>query len=43
MSNEEAEQLMEVYDRWNSRANRERFLSRMKHKLQAKERYGRRY
>jgi hypothetical protein len=42
MSDEAAEQLMDVYDKWNSRENRERFLGRMKHKLQAKER-GRHY
>lgn len=38
MSDEAADQLMDIYDKWNSRANRERFLGRMKHKLQAKER-----
>ncbi|HSW37681.1 MAG TPA: hypothetical protein VLG37_04930 [Candidatus Saccharimonadales bacterium] len=39
MSDETAEQLMEIYDKWNTRASRERFLGRMKHKLNAKERY----
>jgi len=42
MSDEAAEELMEIYDKWNSRATRERFLGRMKHKLHAKER-GRRW
>lgn len=30
--------LMETYDKWDSRARRQRFLARMEHKLNAKER-----
>lgn len=42
MSDEAAEQIMDSFDeKWN-KANRDRFLNRMKHKLQAKER-GRRW
>jgi hypothetical protein len=34
--------LMETFDKWNVRVRRERFLARMEHKLNAKERrYGR--
>jgi hypothetical protein len=34
--------LMESFDKWNDRNKRERFLNKMKHKLQAKEnRYSR--
>lgn len=34
--------LMESFDKWNDRSKRERFLNKMKHKLQAKEnRYSR--
>lgn len=38
------EQLMETFDKWDSRARRERFLKRMEHKLHSKEQrlgYGR--
>ncbi|HVC36201.1 MAG TPA: hypothetical protein VNE40_02025 [Candidatus Dormibacteraeota bacterium] len=41
MSDEAAEKLMETYDKWNTRASRERFLGRMKHKLYTKERFSR--
>jgi hypothetical protein len=30
--------LMETFDRWNARDRRQRFLARMEHKLNAKER-----
>jgi hypothetical protein len=42
MSEEAAEQLMESFDEKWTRDTRNRFLNRMKHKLQAKER-GRRW
>lgn len=38
MSDEAADQLRDIYDKWDNRAKRERFLGRMKHKLHAKER-----
>lgn len=34
----EEETLMEAFDKWNVRERRERFLARMEHKLNAKER-----
>ena len=32
MSEDSAQQLMEMYDKWDSRENRRKFLSRMEHK-----------
>lgn len=33
------EQLMEIFDKWDDRDRRERFVRRMEHKLKAKEAY----
>jgi len=38
MSDEAAEKIMESFDRWKQEDQRSRFLNRMKHKLNAKER-----
>lgn len=38
MSDEAAEEIMESFDRWKQDNERKRFLGKMKHKLQAKER-----
>jgi hypothetical protein len=31
-------ELMNIYDKWDNRARRQRFVARMEHKLNAKER-----
>ncbi len=41
MSNEEAEALMNVYERWDAKQKRHEFISRMERKLNRKERRGR--
>jgi hypothetical protein len=38
MSDDSAQQLMEMYDKWDQRAVRRSFIARMEHKLHAKER-----
>jgi hypothetical protein len=38
MSNEEAEQLMETFEKWDDRQRKQDFLHRMEHKLHRKER-----
>lgn len=42
MSDEEAEALMEDFDRWNAKKEKQAFIRRMEHKLNRKEKYGRR-
>ncbi len=38
MSNEEAEAVMEAFDKWDAKDAKQRFISRMEHKLSRKER-----
>lgn len=38
MSEDTAQELMEMYDKWDSRERRRSFIQRMEHKLNAKER-----
>jgi len=38
MSDDSAQQLMDMYDKWDQRAERRNFIARMEHKLYAKER-----
>ena len=40
MSNDEAEALMEEFDKWDSRQAKHNFITRMEHKLYRKERLG---
>ncbi len=42
MSNEEADKLMESFEKWDTKHAKHDFLSRMEHKLDQKERSGRR-
>lgn len=42
MSNDEADALMEDFDRWNARQAKQAFIHRMERKLSRKERYSRR-
>lgn len=37
MSHDEADALMEQFDKWDSRARKREFISRMEHKLYRKE------
>jgi hypothetical protein len=41
MSDDDINQLMDVYDKWNSRDRRQRLRARLEHKLRAKEQYAR--
>lgn len=41
MSNEEAENLMDEFEKWDSKSAKHDFLSRMERKLSRKERFGR--
>lgn len=41
MSNEEAEDLMDNFEKWDSRQRKRDFIERMEHKLYRKERQGR--
>jgi len=41
MSNEEAETLMNHFDRWDAKQAKHDFITRMEHKLYRKERLGR--
>lgn len=38
MSEETAQELMDMYDRWDQREERRNFIARMEHKLNSKER-----
>lgn len=42
MSNDEAEALMDNFDRWNAKEAKRSFIHRMEKKLGRKERYSRR-
>lgn len=42
MSYEEADQLMENFEKWDEKSARKDFLARMEHKLSHKEHYTRR-
>jgi len=37
MSADDAQQLMDMYDKWDSRDRRRNFIARMEHKLRSKE------
>lgn len=39
MSDDTINQLMDVYDKWDSRKKRDRLRARLEHKLHAKEQY----
>jgi hypothetical protein len=41
MSNEEAEQLMSEFEKWDAKRAKHNFITRMEHKLYRKERLGR--
>lgn len=41
MSNEEAEQLMETFEKWDAKHAKHNFINRMERKLNRKERYAR--
>ena len=41
MSNEEAEQLMDTFEKWDEKHARHNFITRMERKLNRKERYTR--
>jgi hypothetical protein len=41
MSSEEAEALMNRFERWDAKHAKHNFIRRMEHKLARKERYGR--
>ena len=41
MSEDNAQELMEIFDKRTQRDYRRNFIARMEHKLHAKERYGR--
>ncbi|HEX7368365.1 MAG TPA: hypothetical protein VF261_01770 [Candidatus Saccharimonadales bacterium] len=38
MSEDTAQELMDMYDKWDNRERRRNFISRMEHKLDSKER-----
>lgn len=40
MSGEEAEQLMENFEKWDNQSRKRDFIARMERKLNRKERYG---
>ena len=42
MSYEEAEQLMDNFEKWDAKSARKDFLARMEHKLRHKENFSRR-
>jgi len=37
MSDDTAQQLMDMYDKWDSKERRHNFIARMEHKLRSKE------
>jgi len=39
MSDDTAQQLMEMYDKWDSKERRRNFIARMEHKLHNKEQH----
>ena len=41
MSSDEAEQLMDAFEKWDSHAQKREFISRMERKLHRKERFNR--
>lgn len=41
MSDDDINELMDVYDKWNSRERRQRLRARLERKLRAKEQYSR--
>jgi len=42
MSNEEAENLMETFEKWDAKQAKNEFIHRMERKLRRKEQFGRR-